>query len=56
MEQLAILGAQIGVDSLPIVKGETAPQIAKRARTRPALAATTSSSSTPPGAFISTKS
>jgi signal recognition particle subunit SRP54 len=34
MEQLAILGAQIGVDSLPIVKGETAVQIAKRARTQ----------------------
>ncbi len=32
MEQLAILGAQIGVDSLPIVKGETAVQIAKRAK------------------------
>ncbi|MCB2123179.1 MAG: signal recognition particle receptor subunit alpha, partial [Rhodobacteraceae bacterium] len=28
MEQLAILGAQIGVDTLPIVKGETAVQIA----------------------------
>ncbi len=34
MEQLAILGAQIGVDSLPIVKGETAVQIAKRAKTQ----------------------
>lgn len=32
MEQLAILGGQIGVDTLPIVKGETAVQIAKRAR------------------------
>jgi signal recognition particle subunit SRP54 len=32
MEQLAILGVQIGVDSLPIVKGETAVQIAKRAK------------------------
>ncbi len=32
MEQLAILAAQIGVDSLPIVKGETAVQIAKRAK------------------------
>ena len=32
MEQLAILGAQIGVDTLPIVKGETAVQIAKRAK------------------------
>ncbi|MFN0115616.1 MAG: signal recognition particle protein [Paracoccaceae bacterium] len=34
MEQLAILGAQVGVDTLPIVKGETAVQIAKRARTQ----------------------
>jgi signal recognition particle subunit SRP54 len=37
MEQLAILGAQIGVDTLPIVKGEAPPQIAKRARTQAAL-------------------
>jgi signal recognition particle subunit SRP54 len=34
MEQLAILAAQIGVDSLPIVKGESAVQIAKRAKTQ----------------------
>jgi signal recognition particle subunit SRP54 len=34
MEQLAILGTQIGVDSLPIVKGETAVQIARRAKTQ----------------------
>ncbi len=34
MEQLAILGLQIGVDSLPIVKGETAVQIARRAKTQ----------------------
>jgi len=32
MEQLAILGGQIGVDTLPIVKGENAVQIAKRAK------------------------
>ena len=32
MEQLAILGGQIGVDTLPIVKGESAVQIAKRAK------------------------
>ena len=32
MEQLQILGTQIGVDTLPIVKGESAVQIAKRAR------------------------
>jgi signal recognition particle subunit SRP54 len=37
MEQLAILGAQIGVDTLPIVKGETAVQIAKRARQQATL-------------------
>lgn len=37
MEQLAILGGQIGVDTLPIVKGETAPQIAKRAKTQASL-------------------
>src|SRR6185503_14858328 len=30
-EQLAILGTQIAVDTLPIVKGETAPAIARRA-------------------------
>jgi signal recognition particle subunit SRP54 len=34
MEQLAILAGQVGVDSLPIVKGETAVQIAKRAKTQ----------------------
>ena len=32
MEQLQILGHQIGVDTLPIVKGETATQIAARAK------------------------
>ncbi|MGA1276446.1 MAG: signal recognition particle protein, partial [Gemmobacter sp.] len=37
MEQLAILGAQIGVDTLPIVKGESAVQIARRARTQAGL-------------------
>ncbi|MFN3936013.1 MAG: signal recognition particle protein [Gemmobacter sp.] len=37
MEQLAILGSQIGVDTLPIVKGESAVQIAKRARTQASL-------------------
>jgi signal recognition particle subunit SRP54 len=37
MEQLAILGAQIGVDTLPIVKGETPVQIAKRAKTQASL-------------------
>ncbi|MDO9524897.1 MAG: signal recognition particle protein [Gemmobacter sp.] len=37
MEQLAILGGQIGVDTLPIVKGESAVQIAKRAKTQASL-------------------
>lgn len=37
MEQLAILAVQVGVDSLPIVKGETAVQIAKRAKTQAAM-------------------
>jgi signal recognition particle subunit SRP54 len=37
MEQLAILGRQIGVDTLPIVKGETAVQIARRAKTQASL-------------------
>jgi len=37
MEQLQILGAQIGVDILPIVKGESPVQIAKRAKTQASL-------------------
>jgi len=37
MEQLQILGVQVGVDTLPIVKGETPVQIAKRAKTQAAL-------------------
>ncbi|MDO9639614.1 MAG: signal recognition particle protein [Pseudotabrizicola sp.] len=37
MEQLAILAAQVGVDSLPIVKGESAVQIARRAKTQAAM-------------------
>jgi len=37
MEQLQILGAQIGVDTLPIVKGETPLQIANRAKTQASL-------------------
>lgn len=37
MEQLQILGAQIGVDTLPIVRGETAVQIARRAKTQASL-------------------
>ena len=37
MEQLQILGVQIGVDTLPIVKGESPVQIAKRAKTQASL-------------------
>ena len=37
MEQLAILGTQIGVDTLPIVKGEDPVAIAKRAKTQAGL-------------------
>ncbi|MBB93035.1 MAG: signal recognition particle protein [Rhodobacteraceae bacterium] len=37
MEQLAILGTQIGVDTLPIVKGEDPVQIARRAKTQASL-------------------
>ncbi|MFV0293939.1 MAG: signal recognition particle protein [Paracoccus sp. (in: a-proteobacteria)] len=37
MEQLAVLGTQIGVDTLPIVPGESAIQIAKRARQQATL-------------------
>jgi signal recognition particle subunit SRP54 len=37
MEQLAILGTQVGVDTLPIVAGETAVQIAKRAKQQATL-------------------
>lgn len=37
MEQLAILGQQIGVDTLPIIKGEDPVTIAKRAKTQASL-------------------
>src|SRR6056297_292780 len=37
MEQLAILGAQIGVDTLPIVPGQTPVQIARRAKQQATL-------------------
>jgi len=37
MEQLAVLGNQIGVDTLPIVAGETAVQIAKRTKQQATL-------------------
>ncbi|WP_136649197.1 signal recognition particle protein [Paracoccus aeridis] len=37
MEQLAILGQQVGVDTLPIVPGENAVQIARRAKQQATL-------------------
>ncbi|WP_370232056.1 signal recognition particle protein [Cognatishimia sp.] len=37
MQQLEILGTQIGVDTLPIVQGESAVQIAKRAKQQATL-------------------
>ncbi|MEP1329668.1 signal recognition particle protein [Pseudophaeobacter sp.] len=37
MEQLAVLGTQIGVDTLPIVPGQTPVDIAKRAKQQAAL-------------------
>ncbi len=37
MEQLAILGQQIGVDTLPIVPGQNAVQIARRAKQQASL-------------------
>ena len=37
MHQLAVLGTQIGVDTLPIVEGQTAVQIAKRAKQQATL-------------------
>ncbi|MEQ9695335.1 signal recognition particle protein [Shimia sp. SDUM112013] len=37
MQQLQVLGQQIGVDTLPIVPGETAVQIAKRAKQQATL-------------------
>ncbi len=37
MQQLQVLGAQVGVDTLPIVAGETAVQIAKRAKQQATL-------------------
>jgi signal recognition particle subunit SRP54 len=51
MEQLAVLGRQIGVETLPIVEGQKPPQIAQRAL----QAATTPSFSTPPAARPSTR-
>ena len=36
-DQLAVLGAQVGVDTLPIVKGQSAVDIAKRAKQQATL-------------------
>ena len=56
MEQLAILGQQVGVDTLPIVPGETPVQIARRAKTQASASeATTSTFSTPPDGSTSTR-
>ena len=38
MEQVAVIGTQIGVDTLPIVPGETPVQIARRAKQQATLA------------------
>ena len=55
MEQLAVLGQQVGVDTLPIVAGQTPVQIARRASKPAGSAATTWCCSTPPAAPRSTK-
>ena len=45
MEQLAILGRDVGVETLPIMQGQTPPQIAQRALQagRPAVSSSTTS-------------
>ena len=55
-EQLEMLGEQTGVDTLPIVAGQT-PVADRQARAcrKPGTAATTSSCSTPPAACTSMK-
>ena len=56
MEQLAVLGRQVGIDTLPIVAGQTPVQIANaRASRRRGSAATTWCCSTPPAAPRSTR-
>ena len=55
-EQLRVLGEQTGVDTLPIVAGQTPQQIAARARAARSSAATTWCCSIPPAASTSTKS
>jgi len=42
MEQLAVLGRQVSIDTLPIVAGQSPVQIARRALEAGASAATTS--------------
>ena len=53
-EQLAVLGRQIGVETLPIVPGQTPVQIAQRAEQAARLQGLTSCCSTPRAARIST--
>ena len=56
MEQLAVLGQQVGIDTLPIVAGQTPVQIANaRAAGRRGSAAMTWCCSTPPAASRSTR-
>ena len=55
MEQLAVLGQQVGIDTLPIVAGQTPVQIANRALQAAGSAAMTWCCSTPPAASRSTK-
>jgi signal recognition particle subunit SRP54 len=54
MEQLAVLGRQVSVDTLPIVAGQTPVQIAGRAVQAARLSATTSCCSIPPAGSRST--
>ena len=56
MQQLAILGTQVGVDTLPIVPGQDPSRSPSAPSSRPPSAATTSSCSTPPAACTSTTS
>ena len=53
-EQLAVLGRQVGVDTLPIVAGQDPVRSPGAPRASPACRATTSCCSTPPAAPIST--
>jgi len=53
-EQLAVLGRQVGVDTLPITGSQDPVEIARRAESVARLQGYTSSSSTPRAAPIST--